>query len=48
MSITNKLNEKLHKVIMSSARAAIGNYCRYKSINYLLKKCNLLDIKDLI
>ena len=48
MGITNKLNEKLHKVIMSIARAAIGNYCRYKSINYILKKCNLLDIKDLI
>ena len=32
---------------MSSAKAAIGNYYRYKSIHFILKKCNLLDIKYL-
>ena len=48
LGITNKLIDKLHKVVMSAARAAIGNYCFKKSIIYILNKCNILEIKDLI
>ena len=48
MGINNILLNKLHKVIMSAARAAIGNYCYKKSINYILNKCNLMDIKHII
>ena len=38
----------LHKVLMTAARAAIGNYCYRKSTVYILKKCGLLNIKKLI
>ena len=40
--------EKLHKVIMSAARASIGNYCFKKSINYILNKCGFLTAKNMI
>ena len=40
--------EKLHKVLMSAARAAIGSYCFRKSKIYILNKCKLLNIKNLI
>ena len=39
---------KLHKVVMTAARAAIGNYCLKKSIIYILKKCNWLSAKNII
>ena len=48
-SLTTEANlNKLHKVIMTAARAAIGNYCYKKSINYILNKCKWFDIKDII
>ena len=48
MGVTETLMAKLHKVIMSAARAAIGSYCWKKSTKYILNKCNMLDIKDTI
>ena len=48
-SLANKNNlQKLHKVIMTAARAAIGNFCFRKSIQYILTKCKWFDIQDLI
>ena len=40
--------KKLHKVIMTAARAAVGNYCFKKSISYILSKCKWFDISNLI
>ena len=40
--------KKLHKVLMTSARLAIGSYCFKKSCDYMLKKCNWLNINNLI
>ena len=48
MGINNILLNKFHKVIMSTARAAIGNYCYKKSTNYILNKCNLMGINNII
>ena len=39
---------KLHKVIMSGARTAIGSYCFKKSCSYILGKCKWMSIKDMI
>ena len=39
---------KIHRIIMSSARTIIGNYCFKKSIKYILDKVNLLDAKQFI
>ena len=39
---------KLHKIIMTAARAAIGDYCFKKSTHYILGKCKWFDINDLI
>ena len=39
---------KLHKIIMTAARAAIGSFCFKKSVGYILKKCKWFDIGDLI
>ena len=48
-SLANNDNlQKLHKVIMTAARAAIGNFCFRKSIQYILTKCKWFDIDDLI
>ena len=48
-SISTQLNiQKLHKIIMTAARAAIGNFCFKKSISYILSKCDWFDISDLI
>jgi len=44
----NYLINKLHKVIMTGARAAIGNYCFRKSFNYILEKCNWLNIENMV
>ena len=48
MGLNQKLLTKLHKVIMTAARAAIGSFCFKKSKTYILNKCKLLDIKDMI
>jgi len=44
---TGQIN-KIHRVIMASARTIIGNYCYKKSIKYILGKCNMLDAKNMI
>ena len=48
MNINNTNLNKLHKVIMTAARMSIGNYCFKKSKKYIINKCGILDIKDLI
>ena len=48
-SIANKDNlMKLHKIIMTAARVAIGDYCFKKSNDYILNKCKWYDIDKLI
>ena len=39
---------KIQKIIMSAARAAIGNYCFRKSTQYILNKCKWFSIGDLL
>ena len=39
---------KLHKIIMTAARAAIGSFCFRKNISYILDKCKWFSIRDLI
>ena len=48
-SIADKSNiSKLHKIIMTVARTAIGSYCFKKSVKYMLTKCKWLDINSMI
>ena len=47
-NIPNYLKTKLHKIIMKSARSAIGDYCFKKSITYILNKCKWLNIENMI
>ena len=48
-SIADKSNmNKLHKIITTSARTAIGSYCFKKSVKYMLNKCKWLDIRSMI
>ena len=42
------LKTKLHKIIMKTARSAIGDYCFKKSITYILNKCKLMNIDNMI
>ena len=42
------MTNKLHKVVMTAARSAIGNQCFKKSISYILNKCNWLNINKMI
>ena len=48
MNATLLLRNKLHKLLMTAARTAIGNYCPSKSITYILQKCNWECIDDRI
>ena len=48
MHADQNLRTKLHKVLMTAARAAIGNCCYNKSITYILSKCNWLTIEKMI
>ena len=48
-SIADKSNiSKLHKIITTAARTAIGSYCFKKSVKYMLTKCKWLDINSMI
>ena len=47
-SINNDQLNKLHKVIMTSARMAIGNYCFKVKCNKILGRCNWLPITEMI
>ena len=48
-STATKVNlNKLHMIITTAARAAIGDYCFRKSVKYILDKCKWFDIYDLI
>ena len=42
------LKDKLHKVIMKAARFSIGNYCFKKSTYFILNRCKLTTINNMI
>jgi len=46
--ITKKQLSMIHKVIMTSGRIIIGNYCFKQSIRYILNKCKMLKADKLI
>ena len=48
LNLNINLLNKLHKVLMTAARATIGSYCFKKSKIYILNKCKWLDIKQMI
>ena len=39
---------RLHKIVMRAARMTLNSYCFRKSINFILGKCNWLDINKMI
>ena len=47
-SLTDELIHKLHKVIMTSARMAIGDYCFKMKCNKILAQCNWLPIRYMV
>ena len=47
-SLNDELVHKLHKVLMTSARMAIGNYCFKTQCTKILAKCNWLPIRYMI
>ena len=47
-NLNEKQNNKLHKIIMTTARAVIGSYCFKISIDKILKRCKWLKIQDQI
>ena len=48
LNINKNLSTKLHKVLMTAARAAIGSYCFKKSKTYILNKCKWLNMNQMI
>ena len=48
MHANQNLISKLHKVVTTAARAVIGSYCYKKSVNYMLSKCQWLDINAMM
>ena len=48
-SLCNTINKnKLHKIITTSARCAIGNYCFKKSLKYIFDKFKWMDLETMI
>ena len=47
-NVPKYIMNKLHKVLMKSARCAIGNYCFRKSTSYILDKCKWMTIEKII
>ena len=48
-SLCNSQNlNKIHKMITTAARCAIGSFCFRKSIRYMLCKCKWMDVKTFI
>ena len=48
LSANKQQIDKIHKVLMTSARTVIGNYCFRKSKKYILNKCGWIDIVKMI
>ena len=46
--LPNHLNNKLHKILMTAARCAVGSYCFKKSNKYILDKCKWLPLEKMI
>ena len=47
-NVPQYLTNKLHKILMTAARCAIGDYCFKKSNKYILNKCKWLSVKNMI
>ena len=47
-NLTDELTQKLHKVVMTSARMAIGDYCYKVKCDKILARCNWLPIRYMI
>ena len=48
MGSTKEQLTKIHKVLMTASRGAIGDYCFKKSITYILNKCGWMSINKMI
>ena len=48
MGSTKEQLTKIHKVLMTAARGAIGDYCFKKSVTYILNKCGWMSINKMI
>ena len=48
MNTTHYNLTKLHKILMTSARTAIGDYCCRSSITAILTKCNWISIDHMV
>ena len=47
-ALTDQQTQKLHKVTMTSARMAIGDYCFKTQCNKILAQCNWIPIRYVI
>ena len=47
-NLNNNQKNKLHKILMRTARMALNSYCFKKSIDYILGSCNWVDINEMI
>ena len=47
-NLTCNQKARLHKVLMRTARMSLNSYCYKKSIDYILWKCNWVDIDKMI
>ena len=43
-----KAHNKLHKIVMTAARTAIGSYCFKQSVSKILRQSNFLNIDQMI
>ena len=48
MNASGEIRTKLHNIVMTSARGAIGNYCCRKNTNQILGTCGWMVIDKLI
>ena len=47
-NFTNQQKDRLHRVLMRTARMTLNSYCFKKSIDYILGRCTWVDIDKMI
>ena len=47
-NLNNNQKDRLHKLLMRTARMTLNSYCFKKSIEYILGSCNWVDINEMI
>ena len=47
-NLNNNQKDRIHRLIMRTARMTLNSYCFKKSVDFILGSCNWMDINEMI